>query len=620
MLDPRQRVLLLESLRPPLGYSLDRAVGTTYSLDLLALLTAPLAFTVFDWEDKEGRPTADPLALLEALRRSADRVVLFCQAGQIKVPPREQRLLAYLEQSVVEVRAPQQGGVFHPKVWVLRFIAPDAPIRYRLLCLSRNLTFDRSWDVALSLDGELIDRQRAFAANRPLADFVSALPDLAVRRPILARIRDTVAQLQDELLRVRFELPDDIDAVAFWSLGLPGGSQWPFRDRIDRLLVISPFLSASCLVRLAVPGSDHVLVSTDQALSTLPRESLQGFSKIYVLNEHATAEPQDADSSELAPEAGSDSGQSDLHAKVYVADAGRSSRVWIGSANATVAAFERNVELLVELNGKKSRWGVDAFLTSDGEGQGFIGLLDPYIPPDQPTVPDPDEERLQRLLDEARWALAAAPLRAHVAPEAEGQRYLLTVEGEPDCLPTIPDGMVARCWPVTLRQEAAVPIVAVPPAQRVADFGLVSFEALTSFFAFELAIAREGTIRTTQFVLNLPLVGVPADRYQRVLLSLLDDGEKLMRFLMLLLAGNSFDALEALSAGSAVGGAAGPSWSEPALLESLMRALDRNPEKLDQIAGLVGDVRATAEGRRLLPDGFDSVWDAIWTSRQRIRR
>jgi len=347
---------------------------------------------------------------------------------------------------------------------------------------------------------------------------------------------------------------------------------------------------------------------------------LQGFSKIYVLNEHATAEPQDADSSELAPEAGSDSGQSDLHAKVYVADAGRSSRVWIGSANATVAAFERNVELLVELNGKKSRWGVDAFLTSDGEGQGFIGLLDPYIPPDQPTVPDPDEERLQRLLDEARWALAAAPLRAHVAPEAEGQRYLLTVEGEPDCLPTIPDGMVARCWPVTLRQEAAVPIVAVPPAQRVADFGLVSFEALTSFFAFELAIAREGTIRTTQFVLNLPLVGVPADRYQRVLLSLLDDGEKLMRFLMLLLAGNSFDALEALSAGSAVGGAAGPSWSEPALLESLMRALDRNPEKLDQIAGLVGDVRATAEGRRLLPDGFDSVWDAIWTSRQRIRR
>ena len=67
MLDPTDRSLLFESLRPPIGYSLDRAVGTTYSLDLLTLLAAPLAFTLFDWEDKEGGPMMDPLALLEAL-------------------------------------------------------------------------------------------------------------------------------------------------------------------------------------------------------------------------------------------------------------------------------------------------------------------------------------------------------------------------------------------------------------------------------------------------------------------------------------------------------------------------------------------------------------------------
>ena len=42
MLDPRQRTLLFEALRPPDGYALHSAVGATYSLDLMALLAAPL--------------------------------------------------------------------------------------------------------------------------------------------------------------------------------------------------------------------------------------------------------------------------------------------------------------------------------------------------------------------------------------------------------------------------------------------------------------------------------------------------------------------------------------------------------------------------------------------------
>ncbi|MBX9719438.1 MAG: hypothetical protein K2X36_11450, partial [Microbacteriaceae bacterium] len=81
MLDPRGRQLLLAALRPPDGFRFDCAVGTTFALDLIALLTAPLAFAMFDWQDDEGRltadpagPGADPLALLESLRRCADRI------------------------------------------------------------------------------------------------------------------------------------------------------------------------------------------------------------------------------------------------------------------------------------------------------------------------------------------------------------------------------------------------------------------------------------------------------------------------------------------------------------------------------------------------------------------
>lgn len=71
MLEPQGRRHLMETLRPPPGYELDRAIGTTYSLDLLALLTAPLAFTIFDWEGEgvaDRRPPR-PLREPQALRR-----------------------------------------------------------------------------------------------------------------------------------------------------------------------------------------------------------------------------------------------------------------------------------------------------------------------------------------------------------------------------------------------------------------------------------------------------------------------------------------------------------------------------------------------------------------------
>ena len=173
MLGTRERTLLLENLRPPAGYRLGRAVGTSFTLDLMALLTAPLAFTFFDAHDEDGTPLADPVALLEALRRHAEKVTLFCQAGAIGVPSPDQTLLAYLEGSVIEVKPERDGGIFHPKVWVLNFESEQGPAIYRVLCLSRNLTFARAWDTCLRLDGELTEAGD-YSRNRPFADLLLA--------------------------------------------------------------------------------------------------------------------------------------------------------------------------------------------------------------------------------------------------------------------------------------------------------------------------------------------------------------------------------------------------------------------------------------------------------------
>ena len=260
LLGPRDRSLLLEALRPPPGYRLGHAIATTYTLDLIALLTAPLAFTFFDWEDKEGRPSADPLALLEAVRRHARKLHVFCHGGAIHVPKGGQVLLAHLEACVVEVAAPR-GGVFHPKVWVLRYEPHDdaaGPVCYRLLVGTRNLTFDRSWDTLLRLDGELVDRKNAIAQNHPLADFVAALPGLAVHGAPEAAER-AAETLAGELRRVRWELPDKVDELEFLAMGI-GQPIWPF-DVGRKCLVMAPFVDSWFLERVSADRDDGVIIS-----------------------------------------------------------------------------------------------------------------------------------------------------------------------------------------------------------------------------------------------------------------------------------------------------------------------------------------------------------------------
>ena len=146
MLEPNSRCIYLEELRPPVGYRLERAIATTYSLDLLTLLMAPLSMALNECHNREDA-LKDPIAILEALRQTTNRLTVFCQQGRIAVPAKDALLYRYLEPVVVEVQSPDNRGVFHAKTWLLRFVgeAADDPVHYRFLCLSRNLTFDRSW-------------------------------------------------------------------------------------------------------------------------------------------------------------------------------------------------------------------------------------------------------------------------------------------------------------------------------------------------------------------------------------------------------------------------------------------------------------------------------------------
>ena len=205
MLSPDARSLYTEAVTPPPGYVFDQAIATTYTLDPATVLSLPAHIALAE------RPTSseiDPIKLLESLRRLSDRFSVFVDYAHIKPPVGNNILFGLLESMVIPTRAPR-GGEFHPKIWVLRFVQPDSdesPL-IRLLVLSRNITYDRSWDISLQLEGH--PGTEPTYTNLPLGEFVGALPSLCMH-PVDSARKDLIESLAEEIKKTEWELPQGL--------------------------------------------------------------------------------------------------------------------------------------------------------------------------------------------------------------------------------------------------------------------------------------------------------------------------------------------------------------------------------------------------------------------------
>ena len=634
MLGTRDRTLLLDSLRPPAGYRLRRAVGTSFTLDLMALLTAPLAFTFFDAHDDEGAPVTDPVALLEALRRHAEKITLFCQAGEIGVPSPQQTLLAFIEGSVIAVQA-RSGGIFHPKVWVLNFKADDRPAIYRVLCLSRNLTFARAWDTCLRLEGQLKEGQGDYPRNEPFAELLLALPDLS-SRPIPDELGNDLSRMAQEIRRVDFGPPQPFTDFRVHNFGLTGRREWSF-PKGGRSLVVSPFLVGSTVRDLVDSHGLQVLVSRPEAFEdvvrAVGREHLP--KTCYVLSAGANLDSRDAEEEGKEGPDGSPPVEDQielagLHAKLFLFENGQKARLFTGSANATGAALYQNVEVLIELVGKTKDCGIDALLGSDADPRldTLRSLLQEYQPPDSIEPPNDGNGPVERSVNQLARILGAVQLKATVRDVDAEQRWDMTLSGK---LPEIPAGAEVRVWPATLSAEAAQRIdgpedaqhetaASAEPSDALATFSGLSFEALTGFFAFEVSM-REGQHAARQrFAVTAKLVGAPKDRKERLVRLLLKDRDRVLQLLFLILMGEGADVsvFVQVADGTTSQGSFG-GWDQGTLLEALLWSLSHNPRRIDDAARLISDLQKTPEGRDLLPEGLNEIWEPVWAAREALK-
>ncbi len=583
--------VLHDALRPPEGHDLEHLLVTTFTLDLVSLLSIPLAFTWFGGHGDTDAIERDPLELLAAVERQSGRITVFNQADAIGVPGRHKRLFPLIEETLVPVPAPRNGGVFHPKVWIATYVDEAGKPRYRLLCLTRNLTPDRCWDTMLALDG--VPGRTARAETKSLADFVSWL---ARARRLGTDRAARIKRLARDLASVRFDPPEPFERVAFRPLGLRGYRSDPIAGaRRDRILVVSPFIGASQLGKLCAGTSEALLVTRPEELARV-RESLPPtVSSVLRLDDGLEAEPEEE--VETAP------WLAGLHAKTYVADQGWNATLWTGSANATAAAFANNVEFLVELSGKKSMCGIDKILGS-GLPRTFSSML---VPCEDAEISAEDKD-VERALEAAARAVAELHIEVEAAGDESGWRIQLELTQESAHV----KGVRINLQPLSAERGLVRIDLSASPLAIFAD---LKEHEVSGLFVVELELdAHPGVFRS--FVASWPVVGVVPDRVKGLLAELASEPDRLLAFVRLFLSGGESVAS---TVDVRIGESGGSEWglqaSQEPLLELMVRALAREPRRLDELARWLPDIAAAAgdAGAELL-----RIWEPIWEAREKV--
>ena len=342
------------------GCKVEFAVGLTYSLNMEAMLTVPLAFG--DLGELDSSVKQSPAFLLEGIRRSSDKIALFCNKGGIHVPNETRTIYSLLETSIFEVQNGKDVlSNFHPKLWLVKETDREGIEWLKLSVMSRNLDFSTCLDICCSIRGRISKRRSMKGAekHKPLKDMLIWVSEYATKAKA-----DKVCELAELLDYVdRFELDAPFQTEDTERNEEEGYGFFPFvygREEFatyyeflktympgDRIMVVSPFIDVSTLSWLTARKKEYNYESKNSILVTrkeyVTQEVFDLFDQVWVPNDtmidNTTANV-------------------DLHAKMYLTqritgqDLGYT--LYLGSTNATVNGFNRNAEFLLRLHYKRT--------------------------------------------------------------------------------------------------------------------------------------------------------------------------------------------------------------------------------------------------------------------------
>ena len=427
-LDPRDRKSwhgLFDVFHPPSGYRLSAALGTSFGLSLDAFVAALLAMGDADPESLAG----EPLAGVMAATRLGSRVRVLVHPGTISGPsqPGSNRFVALLDRMIIEVKP--SAGLFHPKVWALRFEKvgygrPAEPqFRGRLVVSSRNLGPSSSFELGTILDGQ--PARRATDASPFSIDVAEALTNWLTegKRPVPTAVQQLPAFVRSLQLDIPAEAADECRLR--WQAGGRRQLAQALPERLKRVLVVSPFVQPDFVATLVARSDELQMVATREAIDALTEDTVSSMEKLAPRKGlpalyHVT-DLQDPDD----PEGGYIDG---VHAKLVLAEEESGDSVtFVGSANATGPGWglsgSGNVEAMVEM---RPGMGIDRFVSAfirEGKAKLHPWIAEYDRSDRTDVVPELEMERL--LLRALR---EAATLKFMMAYDGDAQELRLSVQ------------------------------------------------------------------------------------------------------------------------------------------------------------------------------------------------
>lgn len=387
---------------PPDGWATDHAILSSYSADLVVIVSSLLALRGYELDGDHPRSRVELVRAIEGLR---GRVRILAQKGRVPVPSKQLPILKLLDKFLWTVDLDETERSFHAKAVLIRFhkIGIPGESQWRIWLGSRNLTRALNWEAGL------VVASRSDGKGQKIEGLTGVVEAFAARAKLPGLL---TASVRAELSNLTWDCPAGCEVKRVSLLGPERENGFPKpQPDIERMFIVSPFLDAAT-VRAAGkwggPKTRRTLVSTDLEFQRLLREDggvFEGFVNLcrqpvpdlpaegaVNIEEENRAAIEVAESEEAPPQG--------LHAKLLFAAKGKRCQLWVGSANATTRGWEgRNIEIVAEL----------AVNLEVAEGvEAFVETCERCVP--VLTQPKQDEDELA--LEKARKALSGKwPLR-----------------------------------------------------------------------------------------------------------------------------------------------------------------------------------------------------------------
>lgn len=310
---------ILGALKPGRDQTVSRAILTTYSLDLVAMLGLVLSLG----GDPEAEFENSPLGLVKAFERMRGKLIVVHQLGRVVAPSKHRSVLPLLDTMVVAVPANERRGSWHPKVALVRY-AGAASTEWRFWIGSRNLTGSTDLDAGVLL---ISTKDRA----------AKPVPGIAALAADLLQEAQLSASELDELKSARWITPAGVSVRdVLWrrhgqTKAFIAG---PMIAGADRGCAVSPFINRGGLDEALKAGAANLALLTTEmaAINCAPHHHVK-------FRVDTAPEPEATVSIEQQQEAVEgefvDPPSTGIHAKLLAISKGQRTALMLGSANLT---------------------------------------------------------------------------------------------------------------------------------------------------------------------------------------------------------------------------------------------------------------------------------------------